>query len=131
MLEKTKTVLLNTRNYIFDHKKTSVAGLIVLLVGGYLIYAYAIPKPTTTQYIASNPTRQTLIQSVSETGTVSLLNLKNLNFTSAGTVNKVNFKIGDKLKAGDVIATIDKTNLQNTLAQSQSPIPIPSPSFCL
>jgi len=120
IFERVKNVLLKIKVYIFSHVKTSIAGLLVILVGGYFLVSFLSPKQTATQYVTASPSRDTLVDSISGTGTVSLANLRNLNFRSAGRVDKVNFKTGDKVKAGDIIAIIDKTDLQNTLAQSKS-----------
>ena len=97
--------------------------LVVAVVGGY----YAYTRYTSSQAAAAaaaaskniqyaTVTRGTLSASVSATGNIVPVNTARLTFRSAGVVQNVNAKVGDAVKAGDVLAKLDTTDLELTLA---------------
>ena len=48
----------------------------------------------------------------------------NLNFQTTGIVKEIRVKLGDKVKAGDVLATLDTTDLQLKLEDAQASLAI-------
>jgi multidrug efflux pump subunit AcrA (membrane-fusion protein) len=101
--------------------------LLVLLaaavVGGYYAYvqysdtqaaAAAAAALKNVQY--ATVTRGTLSASVSATGNVVPVNTARLTFRTGGVVQSVNVKVGDAVKAGDVMAKLDTTDLELALA---------------
>ncbi|MFZ1285578.1 MAG: biotin/lipoyl-binding protein [Candidatus Phosphoribacter sp.] len=58
---------------------------------------------------------QTLSQSISATGTINPKVQSNLRFGSAGTVTRVGVSVGDQVSAGQEVAAIDPTDLQNAV----------------
>src|SRR5689334_10870867 len=54
----------------------------------------------------------TMARTVSAQGTVAAAESDDLNFAAAGTVTAVNVKAGDKVAAGDVLATMDSPVLR-------------------
>ncbi len=52
-----------------------------------------------------------LTQTVSETGTIKAIEELSLNFLSAGKIEEVLVKVGDEVKAGDVLARLDSSSL--------------------
>jgi macrolide-specific efflux system membrane fusion protein len=80
---------------------------------------------STSQLVAA--TSGTMSQTVTATGTIAAADTDDLSFSSSGKVTAVNVAAGDKVKAGQVLATIDSSQLQasvstaeSTLAQAQA-----------
>ena len=59
-------------------------------------------------------------KTISTSGTVSAEKTSNLNFSSSGKVTSVNVALGQQVKDGDVLATIDPTSAQNSLRTAQA-----------
>lgn len=78
----------------------------------------AAAATTTTRTVAA--TVETLKQTVSATGTIEPKTQSNLSFAGSGTVTAVKVAVGDVVTAGEVLATIDPTNLQDALALAQA-----------
>lgn len=73
---------------------------------------------TTTRTVAA--TVETLKQTVGATGTIEPKTQSNLSFAAAGTVTAVKVAVGDVVTAGQTLATIDPTALQDALALAQA-----------
>lgn len=58
-------------------------------------------------------TRDTLVESISASGEIKAENSANIAFQTAGEVTEVNYKEGDRVEKGDIIAKLDTTNLYN------------------
>ena len=104
--------------------------------GSYWSY-WSLPSPAalitiiTTQQAktaaaAAQPALQTatartgnIVLRASGTGTLIAANQVNLGFKTSGTLTTLNVKVGDQVKAGDLLATLDSTNQQLALAQAQ------------
>ena len=73
---------------------------------------------------ATTATRTTVVRltdvssTVSATGTVTDPSEVGVNFTSGGTLTSVRVKLGQRVRKGQVLATIDSTNLQNAYRQA-------------
>jgi multidrug efflux pump subunit AcrA (membrane-fusion protein) len=59
-------------------------------------------------------------RTVSAQGTVAAAEADDLNFAAAGTVTAVNVKAGDKVNAGDVLATMDSPVLRQAVADAEA-----------
>jgi multidrug efflux pump subunit AcrA (membrane-fusion protein) len=105
--------------------KLIVFVVIVLAVGGGGYYAYmrysagqaaaaAAAAEKNTQYV--KVTRGTLTASVSATGSIVPVNTAKLSFRTSGVLRDVNVKVGDTVKAGDVLARLDTVDLELALA---------------
>lgn len=103
-------------------KKKSVIGLIVIAaaVGGYYIYTNATKVPVTTRYVTATAAKGTVSVSVSGTGQVASSNQVNINPQVGSTITSLPITVGQKVAAGDVIARLDQTNLQQTLRNDQA-----------
>jgi multidrug efflux pump subunit AcrA (membrane-fusion protein) len=65
-------------------------------------------------------TRGTVRSSVSTTGTISPADEKDVSFGSAGKITSVRVSVGDKVRKGRVLGTIDRLSLRATLAQDRA-----------
>ena len=107
-----------------------IAILVILLVlagaGGYAYYSQVyLPSQTTTE----TSTMQTatvqqgdLVIYASGTGTLIASDEVDLAFKTGGEVEKVNVEVGDKVNAGDILATIRDTDAQIAYTQAKRSI---------
>jgi RND family efflux transporter MFP subunit len=108
-------------------KKRLWISLIVLVLlaaaggGGFWAYKRYFTRPSTAQ----TQTLQTATVSqgdmvITADGTGNLLPSaeKTLSFRVSGTVAEVNVKVGDKVKAGDVLAKLDTLDLDNAIREA-------------
>lgn len=112
------------QNFIAKHKIAIFFILIVLAGGGYFGYTkfFNTTKPT-VKYVAEAAQKTTLTVSVTSSGQVSDLNkieLKPAAGTSNVTIAQTMVKNGDKVKEGQIIATIDQKNSESSLRQVQA-----------
>ena len=101
-----------------------LAVVVALIVGG----VYFTTRSTTSQASASAlltnaqtvaVTRTTLFTSVDSTGSLIPEAELNLAFGTSGTVEQVNVEVGDSVKQGEVLATLDATDLQNAVTKAE------------
>jgi HlyD family secretion protein len=99
--------------------------LILVVVGSVTAGAYlrffAQPAAAASNANLSTATvqRGTLVASASAAGNVSAAQAVTLNFLQSGPVDKVNVQVGDAVKAGQVLATLDTRNLTLQLQTAQ------------
>jgi len=84
-----------------------IGAVIILLIVGSLLFK---PKPQPT-YTTVDLKQGTLIQTVTEVGTVKANKELELNFAASGRVNRVLAKVGDTVKAGQVLMELDLSPL--------------------
>ena len=65
-------------------------------------------------------TRASVTSGVTSTGSLTAITEQNLGFVQGGKVTSVAVKVGDRVTAGQVLATIDDFALRQTLAQQQA-----------
>ncbi|MFA4998807.1 MAG: efflux RND transporter periplasmic adaptor subunit [Candidatus Paceibacterota bacterium] len=99
------------------YKKIIIIFGVVLAV--ILIYQIFFKKngPALTLYTVS---RGTVIQEVSETGTIKKGEKINLSFKSAGKVEKVYVEVGEEVKEGDPLAKLDSRQLYIQLEEAKA-----------
>ncbi|MBI4319052.1 MAG: biotin/lipoyl-binding protein, partial [Chloroflexi bacterium] len=101
-----------------------VALVVVLLGSGAGVYGWrssvttakAEALPANTQLVAAQ--LGNVVNAVSASGTLSFPNSSDLNFGSAGTVQKVDVRVGDSVKKGQSLAGIEATDLQRAVTQA-------------
>ena len=103
------------KKFIIKRKVWSVIILLVIIGGVYEAYRLINPTVTIPQYTLSKVRIGNIVQTVTGTGQVSAANQLDLTSQVSGTIKSINVKVGDKVHAGDLIATIDPTNALNTL----------------
>jgi multidrug efflux pump subunit AcrA (membrane-fusion protein) len=85
------------------------------LLAGCTKEAEAVPVKTTEQKVVKG----NLEVGLAADGRISR-SITNLNFEVSGTVKKINVAIGQPVKAGDILAELDDTDLQLALTQAQN-----------
>jgi HlyD family secretion protein len=113
--------LLEERSVRGPWRALLLALVTALLVGG-AVYAYRVrtQAAATPTYSTVPVTRGDLDVGVNATGPVSTAASIPLTFKNSGLLTKVLVKPGDVVKAGQVLAQEDTTDLQNALDQAQA-----------
>jgi HlyD family secretion protein len=101
-----------------------LAVLVLAIAAG--AYYYATSLQAKTAAAAAQPALQTaiarqgnLVLRASGTGTLIAASEVNLGFKTTGTLTTLNVKLGDRVKVGDLLATLDSTNQRLALTQTQ------------
>lgn len=97
-------------------KKIIIPILLVALIGGYFYY-----KSKTTIVVVPTETvrKGSVVETVSVTGELVPVAYADLSFKGIGMLDAVFVKEGDTVKAGDKIASIDRTALQSQLSEAR------------
>ena len=95
---------------------TGVA-LVIALIAGFLVVRAQAAKPPIT-YQTATIAQGNLALTVSGSGPVQAA-LYNLNFTSSGRIAQIDVSVGQTVKAGQTLAQLDTTSLQDALNQAQ------------
>src|SRR5689334_11486120 len=72
----------------------------------------------TSRVLTVQPT--TMDQTISTSGTIQPSDTENLSFATSGTVQAVSVEAGQKVKKGQVLATVSAPALASSLAQAQA-----------
>ncbi|WHY02663.1 biotin/lipoyl-binding protein [Neobacillus sp. DY30] len=87
----------------------------ISLLAGCTKEAEAVPVKTSEQKVVKG----NLEVGLSADGRISR-SITNLNFEVSGTVKKINVAVGQPVKAGDILAELDDTDLQLAVTQAQN-----------
>ena len=103
------------RRYFLN--KYSIIILIVIVIGGYFYFRSrgVAVKPESALATIGN-----VIERVSVTGKVSPISKADLAFEKSGVLTVVNVKVGDKVKKGDVLASLDSASDQANLQSAEA-----------
>jgi HlyD family secretion protein len=100
-----------------------IGSLLLIAIAGGFAYYKLVYLPSLT---SSTPTMQTsmvrqgnLVISASGTGTLVSKDEVDLAFEATGKVTEVNVKVGDQVKAGDLLAKVDETDLRLQYTQAK------------
>lgn len=99
-----------------SYKKIIIA-TIILSIAGYGFYRYKKSKSAAgeTRYITAQAEKGALIVSVSRSGQISASDQIDIKPETSGNVISINVSEGQKIKNGEIIATIDSHNAQKTV----------------
>jgi multidrug efflux pump subunit AcrA (membrane-fusion protein) len=96
-------------------------GVLALLLVFLIVHDVFVPaSPAAAAVNTSTVTRGSVMSAVTGTGTVSPATQQNVSFGASGTVSEIDVKAGDKVSAGQTLAKIDPTTLQQALTQAQN-----------
>ncbi len=99
-----------------------VVALLILLIGGGVFAYLRVNRPPAVQYTQATATVGNLAVTVSATGPVQANAVYNLNFAASGTVQTINVHVGQTVKKGQVLATLNSTSLQDAINQAQASV---------
>ncbi|MSQ24683.1 MAG: efflux RND transporter periplasmic adaptor subunit [Dehalococcoidia bacterium] len=99
---------------------------LMALSGGVVTAAMILSACSGSDAASATPTetisavaRGNISQSVVSTGSLAYSTTQTLRFSAGGTVTKVGAKVGDRVTKGQVLATIDETDLAAAVARAQ------------
>jgi HlyD family secretion protein len=99
-------------------KKTKIIlGVVLIIIILILIPILRSPKPT---YELGNVLRGDVIQEISANGTVESTNEIDLKFKTTGTVERIFAKVGDNVKKGTYLISLDSGTVYSQYLQSQA-----------
>ncbi len=101
-------------------KQTRFMTALVLVLALAASACQANSAGTTQQLQTATVTRGSLQATVSAAGTIAAPAQVAVPFQNSGQVKAVNVKVGDRVKAGQVLAVLDSTSLEAALASAQA-----------
>lgn len=104
-------------------KKLVKITIIVVAIAAVSVGAYLRLRPGEAAAASNVSTatvqRGSLAATVNAAGNIQAHQAADLSFGQSGTVQKINVKLGDRVKAGDVLAELDTADLQLQLRSAQ------------
>ncbi|HMD88539.1 MAG TPA: hypothetical protein VKF38_05205, partial [Anaerolineaceae bacterium] len=96
--------------------------VIVLAVGGYFVYQnFLRPRQSAAANYQTIPvTRGNLTVTLGETGSVYAKQSAIINWGTSGTVEKINVNVGDKVTTDEVLATLKRSSLPQSVITANS-----------
>ena len=94
--------------------------LVVVVFIGIVWYAFARSGGAKYQFVTV--TRGTITETVSVTGNTTSTKSVSLGFQTAGTIANVSANLGDKVYAGEVLASLDTSDLRAQLLQANAAV---------
>ena len=124
--EEGRPLPLRWKDWLLRHKRLCVSAMALCLAGAVgLRMVLNGPAETASgyQYIRTTTLQKTSLEnSVTATGTVASASTANVTVTEGAETYKiatVNVEVGDVVKKGDVIATLDTSDLEEQIADAQ------------
>ncbi|MFE3431169.1 efflux RND transporter periplasmic adaptor subunit [Streptomyces sp. NPDC059171] len=94
---------------------------VVLVAAGGLSYAFAGDSDATGSTVRTVPVALGSVErTVSAAGSLESTQTDELSFGASGTVTKIGVEVGDTVKAGQVLATIDATTSKSQLTAAEA-----------
>ena len=90
--------------------------VLTLAMSACQVQATATPQQSSTAMVS----RGSLQATVSAAGTIAAQAQVSVQFQNSGTVKAVNVKVGDQVKGGQVMATLNTTDLEAAVASAQA-----------
>lgn len=101
---------------IFAKKRFLVPAVLILIIAGYFLFRPSNNvKNTVTDFAKVTNLKQTVLATGQVVSKIDL----SLSFNTSGVVRKLNVSVGDKVKTGDVLATLDQGGAYATLIQAR------------
>ncbi len=104
-------------------KRNSTVLMVLILICGLVVAGCAGAQPTTAKAAATQSTatvqRGTLTATVNSAGNIAAHQVVTVNFGQSGTVQKIAVQVGDRVKAGQVLAEIDTSDLTLQVQNAQ------------
>ena len=100
--------------------KKSVSILLILAILSTIFIYFIATRGERLVYTTVFSQKGSILQTVSETGTVKAVNELDLSFLNTGKLEKVYYKIGDTIKGGVVLAELDYSSLAISKQEAQA-----------
>ncbi len=106
-------------SYISSHKIIAGIALVVVVGGGWWVYAKATGTTGETRYVLGNVSKTTLIGSITGSGQVSVAEQVDVKSKVSGDVTWVGVKAGDIVKSGQSLIQIDSTDARQAVIDAE------------
>ncbi len=100
-------------------KIVGIVALLAVVAGGGYLRLRTQPAAAASSAPTATVQRDTLTATISAAGNIQAHQAADLSFGQSGVVKKLNVKVGDQVKAGDVLAELDTTDLNLQLRSAQ------------
>ena len=99
-----------------------IVALAGVAAGSYFTYQHFFAAKASTTASLNTTTAQTgtLVASVAASGALASPQTGSVSWQAPGTVGKVNVKVGQVVKAGDILMQMDPSNLDTSFVQTQA-----------
>src|SRR3569623_2009465 len=94
--------------------------VVVLAVAGVAGWMYLAPSEARVEPVTVKVTRGDIEQTVLATGALQAQSVTSVGAQVSGTIQSLPVKLGDTVKAGDLISQIDSTNQQNAVKSAEA-----------
>ena len=107
-------------------KKTKILIILLILgVGGYFVYdKFFKVKEEVVEFIAKKAKKGSFSKKVDATGEIFATELIDVGAQVSGQIKKLYVKLGDQVKKGDMIASIDSSTQQNSVDNKEAQLAI-------
>lgn len=105
------------------HKKKIIAAIVIAVIG-LVFYKTNQNKDKDIQYLTETAHKGNITNTVLATGSVSAYQKVSVGAQVSGQIDKLNVKLGQAVKKGDLIAEIDSTKQINDLKTAESNLDI-------
>ncbi|WP_103610151.1 efflux RND transporter periplasmic adaptor subunit [Campylobacter concisus] len=107
-------------------KKTKILIILLILgVGGYFVYdKFFNIKDEKVEFITKNAKKGSFSKKVDATGEIFATELIDVGAQVSGQIKKLYVKLGDQVKKGDMIASIDSSTQQNSIDNKEAQLAI-------
>ena len=106
--------------FVKDHKKRCIAGVVVLaLVVWFVFPSKNKTASTDLNYEQETLGRRDIVNVYDGTGTINPADSYTVKSRVTGTVLTADFELGDTIEKGDVLYTIDSSDVENDLESAQ------------
>ena len=107
-------------------KKTKILIILLILgVGGYFIYdKFFQAKDEKVEFITKKAKKGSFSKKVDATGEIFATELIDVGAQVSGQIKKLYVKLGDQVKKGDMIASIDSSTQQNSIDNKEAQLAI-------
>ena len=107
-------------------KKTKILIILLILgVGGYFVYdKFFKAKDEEVEFITKKAKKGSFSKKVDATGEIFATELIDVGAQVSGQIKKLYVKLGDQVKKGDMIASIDSSTQQNSIDNKEAQLAI-------
>lgn len=108
------------RQFLKKYRNVLIGLLVVVTVASAFIFVRRSNAGTASQFQTATIERGTLTTTIGSTGTVRAKQTAVLIWQAAGTVESVNVQVGDSVSADDVLASLAKTSLPQSVILAEA-----------
>ena len=98
--------------------------LVIVLILGVIYYSFFRKKDDGVKYLTEVVKRSDISQTIVASGTVRSNNRVEVGAQVSGKITKINVVLGQEVKKGDLIATIDSLTQNNNLDEAKSKLKV-------